>query len=93
MGNNNYALGVERWWEYHVHIPVNPSGMNDIERWVLCSRVALDRFLFWRIRVRVDICWFRSADLDLHMSCGKETPAGPNGFESPLLLGEEDSTL
>jgi hypothetical protein len=29
-------------------------------------------------------------DLTLHMSCGKETPAGPNRFESPQLLGEED---
>jgi hypothetical protein len=28
---------------------------------------------------------------NLHMSIGKETPAGPNRFESPLLLGEEDS--
>jgi hypothetical protein len=52
-----------------------------------------DRFRFWRIWVRVDICRFRSADLDLHMSCGKETLAGPNRFESPLLLGEEDSIL
>jgi hypothetical protein len=41
--------------------------------------------------VRVDICRFGSADLDLHMSCGKKTPAGPNRFESPQLLGEEDS--
>jgi hypothetical protein len=32
-------------------------------------------------------------DLDLHMSCGKETPARPNRFESPLHLGEEDSIL
>jgi hypothetical protein len=55
------------------------------------SRVALDRFPFWRIRVRVDICRFRSVDLDLHMLCGKETPAGPNRFESPQLLSEEDS--
>jgi hypothetical protein len=29
--------------------------------------------------------------LSLRMSCGKETPAGPNRFESPQLLGEEDS--
>jgi hypothetical protein len=28
---------------------------------------------------------------NLNMSCGKETLAGPNRFESPLLLGEEDS--
>jgi hypothetical protein len=41
--------------------------------------------------VRADICRFGSADLDLHMSCGKETPAEPNRFESPLLLGEGDS--
>jgi hypothetical protein len=33
------------------------------------------------------------SDLDLHMSCGKETPVGPNRFESSLLLGEEDSIL
>jgi hypothetical protein len=31
--------------------------------------------------------------LDLHMSCGKETLAGPKQFESPLLLSEEDSIL
>jgi hypothetical protein len=43
--------------------------------------------------VRVDICRFGSTDIDLHMSCGKETLVGPNRFESPLLLGEEDSTL
>jgi hypothetical protein len=30
-------------------------------------------------------------DPSLHMSCGKETLAGPNQFESPLLLSEEDS--
>jgi hypothetical protein len=72
--------------------PVNPPGVAQ-GGGVLCSRVALDRFTFWRIRVRVDICRFRSADLDLHMSCGKETPAGPNRFESSLLLREEDSTL
>jgi hypothetical protein len=41
--------------------------------------------------VRVDICKLGSVDLDLHMSCGKETPAGPNRFESPQLLSEEDS--
>jgi hypothetical protein len=41
--------------------------------------------------VRVDICRFGSIDLDLHMSCGKETPTGPNRFVSSLLLGEEDS--
>jgi hypothetical protein len=29
--------------------------------------------------------------LSLHMSCGKETPARSNRFESPQLLGEEDS--
>jgi hypothetical protein len=52
--------------------------MNDSVKWVLCSQVALDRFPFWRIRVRIDICWFGSADLDLHMSCGKETSARPN---------------
>jgi hypothetical protein len=40
--------------------------------------------------VRVDICRFGSTDLDLHISGGKETPAGPNRFESPQLLGEED---
>jgi hypothetical protein len=28
---------------------------------------------------------------NLYMSCGKETPARPNRFESSLLLGEEDS--
>jgi hypothetical protein len=33
------------------------------------------------------------SDLDLHMSCGKETLARPNRFESPLLLGEDDSIL
>jgi hypothetical protein len=32
-------------------------------------------------------------DLNLHMSCGKETLAGPNRFESSLLLGEEDSII
>jgi hypothetical protein len=41
--------------------------------------------------VRVDICRFGSVDLDLHISCGKETPAGPNRFESSLLLDEGDS--
>jgi hypothetical protein len=50
-----------------------------------------DRFRFWGIWVRVDIYRFGSVDLDLHMSCGKEILAGPNRFESPLLLGEEDS--
>jgi hypothetical protein len=50
-----------------------------------------DQFRFWGIWVRVDICRFGSADLDLHMSCGMETPARPNRFESSLLLGEEDS--
>jgi hypothetical protein len=29
--------------------------------------------------------------LFLYMSCGKEILAGPNQFESPQLLGEEDS--
>jgi hypothetical protein len=28
--------------------------------------------------------------LTLCMSCGKKTPAGPNRFESPQLLDEED---
>jgi hypothetical protein len=28
--------------------------------------------------------------LTLPRSCGKETLAGPNRFESPQLLGEED---
>jgi hypothetical protein len=91
MGNDNRALGVERWREYCVPMLVNASGLNDSKRWDTGSRVALDRFPFWRIRVRVDICRFGSADLDLHMLCGKETPAGPNRFESPQLLGEEDS--
>jgi hypothetical protein len=50
-----------------------------------------DWFWFWGIWVRVDIYRFKSADLDLHMSCGMETLARPNRFESPLLLGEEDS--
>jgi hypothetical protein len=50
-----------------------------------------DRFRFWGIWVWVDICRFGSVDLDLHMSCGKETPTRPNRFESQLLLGEEDS--
>jgi hypothetical protein len=50
-----------------------------------------DRFRFWGICVWVDICRFGSIDLDLHMSCGKETPAGPNQFELPLILGKEDS--
>jgi hypothetical protein len=50
-----------------------------------------DRFRFLGIWVRVDIYRFGSADLDLHMSCGMEILAGPNRFESPLLLGEEDS--
>jgi hypothetical protein len=27
---------------------------------VLCSRVALDPVMFWRIRVKVDICRFES---------------------------------
>jgi hypothetical protein len=73
--------------------PMNPPGVAQ-GGGVLCSRVALDRFIFWSIRVKVDICRFRfgsGSDLDLHMSCGKETPAGPNRFESPWLLGEEDS--
>jgi hypothetical protein len=29
-------------------------------RGVLYSRVALDPVMFWRIRVKVDICWFES---------------------------------
>jgi hypothetical protein len=29
MGNDNRALGVERWREHRVHAPVNPSRMND----------------------------------------------------------------
>jgi hypothetical protein len=41
--------------------------------------------------VRVDIYRFGSADLDLLMSCGKETLAGLKRFESPQLLDEEDS--
>jgi hypothetical protein len=32
---------------------------------------------------KVDICRF-GPGLDLHMSCGKETPAGPNRYESPF---------
>jgi hypothetical protein len=28
---------------------------------------------------------------NLHILCGKENPAGPHRFESPLLLDEEDS--
>jgi hypothetical protein len=75
--------------------PVNPPGVAQ-GGGVLCSRVALDRFTFWRIRVKVHICKFQLApgpNLDLHMSCGKETPAGPNRFESLLLVREEDSTL
>jgi hypothetical protein len=50
-----------------------------------------DRFRFSGVWVQVDIYRFGFADLDLHMSCGMETLAGPNRFESPLLLGEEDS--
>jgi hypothetical protein len=37
--------------------PVNPPGVAQ-GGGVLCSRVALDQFTFWRIRVKVDICWF-----------------------------------
>ena len=59
---------------------------------VLCSWVALDPFMFWRIRVRVDICRFRTSPRPTYV-CGKETSAGPNRFESPLLLGEGDSTV
>jgi hypothetical protein len=69
---------------------VNPPGTT-LGGAVLCSLVALDWFTFWRIRVRIDICRFGSTDLELQMSCGKETPARPNRFESPQLLGEEDS--
>jgi hypothetical protein len=54
---------------------VNLLGTNDVVKWVLCSRVALDRFPFWRICIKVDIYRFGSADLDLLMSCGKETLA------------------
>jgi hypothetical protein len=39
------------------------------------------------------ICRFGSGPIDLHMSCGEETPDGPNRFKSPLLLGDEDSIL
>jgi hypothetical protein len=35
--------------------PVNPPGAA-LEGGVLCSQVALDPFLFWRIQVRVNIC-------------------------------------
>jgi hypothetical protein len=75
--------------------PVNPPGVVQ-GGGVLCSRVALDRLTFWRIRVKVVYVGSGldpGSDLDLHMSCGKETPAGPKRFESPLLLGEEDSIL
>jgi hypothetical protein len=63
--------------------PVNPPGAA-LGGGVLCSQVAQDQFTFWRIRVSVDICRFGSANLDLHMSCGKETPAVPNRYESPF---------
>jgi hypothetical protein len=56
---------------------VNPPGVAQ-GGVVLCSRVALDQLIFWRIRVKVDICTFGfgfGLDLDLHMLCGKETPA------------------
>jgi hypothetical protein len=56
MRNNNRALGVERWREYYVPMLVNALGLNDSKRWDTGSRVALDRFLYRRIRVRVDIC-------------------------------------
>jgi hypothetical protein len=56
MGNDNRALGVERWREYCVPMLVNVSGLNDSKRWDTGSRVALDQFLYRRIRVRVDIC-------------------------------------
>ena len=71
--------------------PVNPPGVAQ-GGGVLCSRVALDPFMFWRIRVRVDICRFRSGPRPAYVMC-KETLAGPNRFESLLLHGEEDSTL
>jgi hypothetical protein len=71
--------------------PVNSRSRTTQGGGVLCSRVALELFSFWRIRVRVDICRFGSIDLDLHMSCGKETPARPNQFKLSLLLGEGDS--
>jgi hypothetical protein len=59
--------------------PVNPPGVAQ-GGGVLCSRVALDPFMFWRIRVKVVYVGLGS-DLDLHMSCGKKTPARPNRFE------------
>jgi hypothetical protein len=56
MGNDNRALGVERWREYHVtHFY---ESIKDDQRNVVGTvlSVALDRFIFWRIQVRVDIC-------------------------------------
>jgi hypothetical protein len=38
--------------------PVNPPGVVQ-GGGVLCSRVVLDQFTFWRIQVKVDICRFR----------------------------------
>jgi hypothetical protein len=89
-------MGEWRWWEYHVtHFCESVKDKRcSVVGTVLLGSV--DRFRFWGIWVWVDICKFRldpGLDLDLHMSCGKETPAGPNQFESSLLLREEDSTL
>jgi hypothetical protein len=40
--------------------PVNPHGRTMQGGGVLCYQVALDPFMFWRIRVKVDICRFRT---------------------------------
>jgi hypothetical protein len=67
-------------------------------RWTEASRLALGRwstvlsgganpFLFWRIRVKVDIC--RSGTCICHVV--RDPQLGFNRFESSLLLGYGDS--
>jgi hypothetical protein len=57
---------------------------------VLCSQVAQTGSGF-RGSGRGLIYVGSGLGLDLHMSCGKKTPARSNRFESSLLLGEENS--
>jgi len=71
--------------------PMNPQGVAQ-GGGVLCSRVAQTGSHFGGFEQGL-LYVSSGPDPDLHMLCGKETPARPNRFESPLLLEEGDSIL
>ena len=66
--------------------PMNPSWMNNAGRWSTMLLGSADQFMFWRIRVKVDIC--RSGTCICRVV--RNPQLGFNRFES-VLLGEGDS--